>query len=463
MTWTDGSNRRAYKQQKEVLDWVEERIDSKNVLAITAPTASGKSYICRAIQRNCNTSIVTINNQLVKQFIKDYNTVTPVIGLQHYPNLAYYNAAWENLHDPSTSVILNPISYAMSCYKDYPSREVLILDEADQHLGLLLEFSKFSIKLTAKERLDAEPTLDFVRHILNKRIGNLQKRQLKKFKYSVGKKIDKYRFMLSNIAYDPTVLAASIDEDMLYVRNIGLSASLRNKLFGDRTVIMLSGTLMSTDIGDLIGYSRKVEKYSVPSPIPVEKRQVLYEPYQGELSYPIDYKEWAKYINQLLDKHTERPAIVHLPYSDAERLKKYLDRPDVFWHSKENKARALAKNAVKEGVLIACGMSTGVDLKGNKCRLNIIGKAMYPSLNDEWVKKRRARHNGEQWYVEQAIKHLVQSAGRATRTKMDYSKIVIADPRLMALIASNKNSIPDYFLDSLVLGESVNADRGLQD
>lgn len=446
----DGTQRTPYDSQVKVLRWLEDNWNKSDVFAIVAPTAFGKSFLARSIQLETCADIVTINNELVRQMADAYRKdITVAIGRAHYKSPDAYITAHGKAFSATSHMLYNSVTFFNSRVQEEAyHKPVVILDEADQQLSLLLLRISTKIKLEFGERGQI-PSIDFAKRVLEHRIIKHRKALNKKYSQTIERKMLKALHAKSLIEADSASVACSIEDNELIIKPLYLPTKVINKLFGNSKLILLSGTLFPEDITDLIG-RKKYISYQAPSPIPVENRKVIYEPIESDLSYPVNYDEAAKELIHLLEKYPQRPAVVHVTYNDMSELSWRI--PNTLVHDKHNKKEALKKLEKTKGVLLAAGMTTGIDLKDDMCRLNIIFKASFPSTQDTWVKKRMAKTNGDVWRVQQVLKSTVQAAGRSTRSPNDASTVVIADRRIMALIARHWDLLPSYFTDALILG-----------
>jgi ATP-dependent DNA helicase DinG len=62
---------------------------------------------------------------------------------------------------------------------------------------------------------------------------------------------------------------------------------------------------------------------------------------------------------------------------------------------------------------------TGLDLKNDLSRFQIIVKVPYPDLGDRWINEKRKIN--QQWYIWQTGLRLVQAYGRSIRSKDDWA------------------------------------------
>jgi hypothetical protein len=99
---------------------------------------------------------------------------------------------------------------------------------------------------------------------------------------------------------------------------------------------------------------------------------------------------------------------------------------------------------------------TGLDLKDDLSRFQIIVKVPYPDLGDRWINEKA---NNEQWYNWQTSLRLVQGYGRSIRSKEDSAATYVLDSRFENFVKRNKNILPDWFTQtiqpSLSLGHAV--------
>ena len=99
-------------------------------------------------------------------------------------------------------------------------------------------------------------------------------------------------------------------------------------------------------------------------------------------------------------------------------------------------------------MLISPSVHTGLDLKGDLSRFQILVKVPYPSLGDRWIKKKQTRDGGK-WYRWQTVLKTVQAYGRSVRSKDDCAKTYLLDSSFDDFIRSNK--FPGWFLEAIML------------
>ena len=104
-------------------------------------------------------------------------------------------------------------------------------------------------------------------------------------------------------------------------------------------------------------------------------------------------------------------------------------------------------NSVKPTVLISPSLHTGLDLKGELSRFQIITKVPYPNKGDRWINAKR--HVDEDWYYWQTALKLAQAYGRSIRSKEDWAKTYILDSAFGYFLNKNRNVLPKWFIQAI--------------
>jgi Rad3-related DNA helicase len=228
------------------------------------------------------------------------------------------------------------------------------------------------------------------------------------------------------------------------------------KLLGDRRIILLSGTVFSEDIKELVGH-KETAYYDLPSPIPVANRPIYYRPIDGRMNKDTSVGEVVSLILKDLKDYPNLNTIIHTTYGKQAQIADMLKQvyPRVLTNSTDSKSEVLEDFKTNGGIFVAAGCSEGLDLKDDITRLNIIPKLDMPNLGDPIVLKRKALDRGESWFAQQGLKLTIQRYGRSTRHEQDYSTTIIHDPMLPTLIRGeqrNGGHIPKYFLEAIRWG-----------
>ena len=139
--------------------------------------------------------------------------------------------------------------------------------------------------------------------------------------------------------------------------------------------------------------------------------------------------EQLNFIKDNLSKTNSRRLIL----TDPE-----IERDEVIREHSESK---------KPTVLISPSLHTGLDLKDNLSRFQIITKVPYPNISDKWTSEKRKIN--EEWYYWQTALRLVQAYGRSIRSKDDWAKTYVLDSAFNYFIRVNKNILPKWFLSAI--------------
>ena len=218
-----------------------------------------------------------------------------------------------------------------------------------------------------------------------------------------------------------------------------------------KKIILLSGTFNDEEMSKLGVSTKRVATFEAYSPIAPENRPVIFIPtatmsfkYQ-EISIPVI----AEKIIEIAADHAETKGIIHLPYALQDKFAELLLGDRYIFHDRDNKMAKykLFKQSKEPKILVASGMSEGVDLPYEDGRWQIIPKVMYPSLADGLMKK-YMKEDGA-WYSWLTVRTLVQQTGRICRTPTDFGETFILDNAFKNLIRFNRRLFPSYFLDAL--------------
>lgn len=101
----------------------------------------------------------------------------------------------------------------------------------------------------------------------------------------------------------------------------------------------------------------------------------------------------------------------------------------------------------KPTVLISPSLHTGLDLKDQLSRFQIITKVPYPNIADKWTSEKRKIN--KEWYYWQTALRLVQAYGRSIRSKDDWAKTYVLDSAFNYFVKVNYNILPKWFLSAI--------------
>lgn len=238
-----------------------------------------------------------------------------------------------------------------------------------------------------------------------------------------------------------------------------------------RKWLLMSATIISADeIADSLGLPLRWSLVKVPSTFPIANRPVIMAPVAN-----VVYKEMDKAVPLLIKaivavmhKHPEDRVLVHtVSYRLAEQL---TDGVRQEWRAQGGRGRKIltyqtgsGKDRVMEEyrdtpgcVMFACSMGRGVDLPDDACRVQVIAKVPFMSLGDTQVSRRMHLAGGQQWFVVQAIRDIVQMTGRAVRSETDWCITYVFDKQFAVnLYRKHESLFPTWWKDAVITNRSI--------
>jgi hypothetical protein len=218
--------------------------------------------------------------------------------------------------------------------------------------------------------------------------------------------------------------------------------------------ILMSATLSLETIKELGLSGKRVSIITSPSPIPVERRKVIFVPLVSNsfASLGKDFALLCSSLQVILDRHQGVKGMVHTTYEQAKKLQEvFADTSRLVFHDKHNKSTVFADWCEKEDdrVLVGAGMTEGLDLIDSLCRFQIIAKIAWPSLYDPVIAEKARRDPS--WYRWVAALSVMQAAGRTCRTPEDFGVTYAIDKSFEQL----EDQLLDWFKDSIERRESL--------
>ena len=424
----------------------------------------GKSAISRAIQKQTDAAVITANNLLVTQFANEYK-INRFYGADHYNNHGTYDEAKLLACDPENHSVYNACSFRIAQrQKDFRQPSVIVVDESQSALSLLCELTTLTLSIKRPQWLKSSSTspervIQFLLHTIaetNLRAKAMAAKNRKMEVKRLENRVVKLEDLVDALKNEPERYAiwttckhcAFGTRYYLHIKPTSLPKSFVDSFFKDSKIILLSATVLQSDVLELLG-GRKYCKIEAGSSVPVERRRIYIQPTESVLSYPMPHKEVAERLDEILDNIPYRPALIHVTYGDMAAIADNMKTP-VLVHDKETKKEVLADWLKNGGVLMGAGMAEGLDLKDDLCRLNIITKCAFPNLGDDYVNKKLALPGGKRWYALQAMKTLIQATGRAVRSDKDFAVTIVLDGRVSKLYNQVRDEVPESFREALV-------------
>lgn len=456
--------------QVDMLKDIEANWSESDVIVLEADVGSGKSLVLQTIARwvasqDKSSATVTPRVALQDQYKKSFNDVPVLKGAGRYKcqeqgisscakmktvvgaycesSCAYMCA--KRSAAASKNTIYNLQSYLLS--KD--SREVVMVDEAHTLLAQLSDAQTLNIWQHRYEypdgldlnidilmwlesmRVEIESREDKLRQIINehRRIGSDPEvfeelsEDLNKYTAEKGKFFNIYNGLKrkdGNYFLEHTTdYHNGVQKPLIRIRPKSLKG-LYNPLLASDTnkVILATATLTPLDV-DRLGFSHKRVTYlEYPSTFDVEDQPIVVDPV-GNMGFKYQDKnipKMAERIRVTRELHPDTKGVVHMTYGMANKLQKHLKEDWVLWHDSNNKEKVLkyfTEDADKGTVLVACGMSMGVDLPGPDFGWQAIGKIMYPNRGDNLLK--HWYDVDSKWITWLAAREFIQACGRINR------------------------------------------------
>ena len=228
---------------------------------------------------------------------------------------------------------------------------------------------------------------------------------------------------------------------------------------GSKVLIMSATILNNKAFCKSIGLDpENVRFIQVKSDFPVEHRiiyplNIAYLNYSNLQSIEIKSKI-SKAVDNIMSTYKKDKGIIHTTsYDQLNFIKENI--------SKENARRLVITDpeiqrdevifqhtsTTKPTVPISPSLHTGLDLKDDLSRFQIITKVPYLSKGDRWTNAKRELD--EEWYYWQTALRLIQAYGRSIRSKEDWAKTYILDSAFSYFIKKNKNMLPDWFIQAI--------------
>jgi len=203
----------------------------------------------------------------------------------------------------------------------------------------------------------------------------------------------------------------------------------------------------------------KVKFIRIPSDFPLEHRpiiplNVVYLNYTNLQSNEVKLAV-AKAVDNLMTLHNNHKGIIHttsyeqlhfikenISQTNARRLivtDPEIQRDEVIFQHTET---------MKPTVLISPSLHTGLDLKDELSRFQIITKIPYPNKSDRWTNAKR--NMDTEWYYWQTALKLIQAYGRSVRSKDDWAKTYILDSAFGYFVRRNKGILPSWFIKAII-------------
>ena len=221
-------------------------------------------------------------------------------------------------------------------------------------------------------------------------------------------------------------------------------------------IIFMSGTILDKDIFAYInGLNTDLCAYhSVSSPYDVKNRPIYYTKGIGKMTFENKAETWEKQkslLDKIIKKNKDNKGIIHTTnYEISNWIQEYYKDNDRFiFHKSDDRDEALYKHMTsdKPTILVSPSMMSGVDLKDDLSRFQVIMKIPYPNISSNNIKKRQKQY--PEWYNYKTCSDIIQMYGRSIRNENDWSHTFILDDSFSTILKYNYKYLPDWFTEAI--------------
>jgi len=219
-------------------------------------------------------------------------------------------------------------------------------------------------------------------------------------------------------------------------------------------IIFMSGTILDKEIFSFInGIDPELADYQeIDSNFPIENRQIYFIDC-GKMSYEKKketFKRQIPIIEKILKKYKNEKGIIHTTnYEISNWIKENIKDKRLIFHDSDDREDMLEKHLKnkKSSVIVSPSMSSGLDLKDELSRFQIIMKIPFPNLSSNRIKARK--DSNPESYKIKTCQDLIQSYGRIVRSEVDYGDTFILDSNFKDLLRYSRKYMPKYFIDAI--------------
>jgi Rad3-related DNA helicase len=492
--------------QVQALQEVERHWPTSEVIILDSPVGFGKSLAAMTISNWQNSlgktvAVTTPRVALQEQYLRDWPTLPNLKGMAHYQckdlqtdcgtamellgekcsNCVYTKAKKEVIQAPTALFNVHSCIFLLNQRRKERilPKDVIVVDEAHTLFDVLSGMYEINLWKHIEKYEGDMITVSDVYAFLETRVVQLEKEMnllymgthKDKIKAAAKKtQMDKFYRVMDGIAKSPSNFFIQKDKalyhgkmkEVLKVRPLDLNGLPPLLWSNKQKIVLMTGTWNEQDM-KMLGLDRKRHAYiHCPNPIPAERRPIII-PQGLNMSKEFqdkNLKDMAILIDTLKDKYNSK-GIVHMTYDLAVKIAPYLKDPCYLYHTPDTASEVLDKFlASKEKVvMIACGMTTGLDLVGEDYQWQAIAKIPYPSLGDPLIKK--WLRDTPDWYKWLSVRQVLQASGRICRGPQDYGATYVLDNTIgnlttrYGLLRRAGDMIPQYFKDAIIFKEVV--------
>lgn len=453
----DGTGRPPRSNQVHTLTTLDKNWCKYDLFAINAAPGIGKTFICKTIQRATGAPVITLNNNLIKQFTDEYKDTNKLIGAKHYENYrSYKDSVTSCLSGDHTIFNLYSYFYFKQMYGTQIECDTIIIDEAHRLREQLQEISSTRLPLKRygePKSLEHFNLIEWLTETEIKLKKLLDKQKEFKKKWQLSDELNNILIVKDLLLHDWAFMSVKIETirfrgkptKSLVIKSLRSPIGFFKRLFNNLKVVLLSGTLPDMVVNQLS--RKKCLKITIENECPLENQPIYYQPVDE--TERRDVKKLAEECARVYEEEGNPNTLIHLTYKDVDEFKKHFPYK-CLTHTSKNRGKVLDKFKEHGGVLLGCGMSEGVDLPDHECRLVLVPNLFYGSLGDQGVLKRKAHFDGKKQYLLDTMITLQQQIKRGLRSSTDTCKAYIFDPTFSYIFSETKTQVSQKFTDSVV-------------
>lgn len=275
--------------------------------------------------------------------------------------------------------------------------------------------------------------------------------QILKFKYLV----EEYEKKPGNWILDITKPKDKMYTVLLEAKPVWGNDYIKEKIFDKYDhVLLMSGTILNQNLFSYINGINTDESayFEIPSPFSIKNRPIYYLKL-GKMTMnqkEESFKNQIPYIKKILKKYSDKKGVIHCStYELSEWIQENIFDKRLIFHTPDNREEMLSKYLYSDKplVMVSPSLVSGVDLKDELSRFQIILKIPYPYLGSNVVKSRQK--SNKDWYSWKTISDMIQMSGRSVRSIDDWADTFILDSCLSELLKYSGDSIPRWFSGSI--------------
>lgn len=221
-------------------------------------------------------------------------------------------------------------------------------------------------------------------------------------------------------------------------------------------VVLMSGTILDKDLFcQMNGIDPSDAAFiAIDSPFPVENRPIYFFSKIGKQSYKTKDIVWPKQkeiVDKIMKKYKSDKGIIHSGNYELASwtIRDVKEGSRLLAHKSNDRSQIVQEhyNSSEPTVLVSPSLMTGLDLKDEYSRFQVVLKMPYPNLGSEKVKKRM--ETMKDYYGLTTVRTLIQAYGRSVRSMDDWADTYILDGCFADILKWSGHWIPKWIKDAI--------------